>query len=492
MSLFLVGWSDAFLLESAKILAESGAPVSHISLVMGEDYKGLPGKYGPLLREKGIILLDEMEYYLPDRILSLPCDARNPISAELIEDLTHCENIYLAATDRLSFTPVSVSVRRRLYKRLVHYWRGFLQENTITSIVFSSTPHMGWDLVLYHLAVYLGIRVSYFNRTLIPERILFHEHLDNREKVPEDFLKGLGREELISHVGEPLYSDSRGDSVWAQSSRAINTRMEGGVKVEWKRLLWMIIHNKRKLVNSSFYYDRSLNTHGQLIPAYFRYMRDQKALHALYHGHAKPPDFSKKYVFFALHFQPERSTLPEGGIFEDQLLAAEILSAAMPDDWLLYVKEHPRQFSLRFQSRHGRSEAFYRQLTAMDKVRLIDTREDTGNLARNAALVATVTGSVGWESIQMGKACIAFGNPWYAPCSSCYLVGSAEDCRIAISEIAGKSETEVENDRLRFLARYKDWMVLASTSHEMASKSKVPYEVLALNLAGAIRARTSD
>ena len=27
------------------------------------------------------------------------------------------------------------------------------------------------------------------------------------------------------------------------------------------------------------------------------------------------PDLKKKYIYFALHFQPERSTVPEGGIF---------------------------------------------------------------------------------------------------------------------------------------------------------------------------------
>ena len=58
------------------------------------------------------------------------------------------------------------------------------------------------------------------------------------------------------------------------------------------------------------------------------------------------PKLDENFLLFALHFQPERSTMPEGGIFNDQILALKLLSQNIPDNFIIYVKEHPRQFDI--------------------------------------------------------------------------------------------------------------------------------------------------
>ena len=40
-------------------------------------------------------------------------------------------------------------------------------------------------------------------------------------------------------------------------------------------------------------------------------------------------------LFFAMHFQPERTTLPLGGAFNEQYNAINILSKSIPPDWVI-------------------------------------------------------------------------------------------------------------------------------------------------------------
>lgn len=153
-----------------------------------------------------------------------------------------------------------------------------------------------------------------------------------------------------------------------------------------------------------------------------------------------------------LHLQLERSTSPEGGVFDSQYLALCILAAAVPDDWIIYVKEHPIQFTpQRFHTRHYRSQTYYDRMLEHRNVQLLSVDEPLGLLIAEAKFVATITGSVGWEALSQKKACVVFGQPWYYPCQSCYGVGSVDELQQAIAVIQQKTpaDVEVEMDVLR-------------------------------------------
>ena len=57
---------------------------------------------------------------------------------------------------------------------------------------------------------------------------------------------------------------------------------------------------------------------------------------------------AKKIIYFPLHFQPERSTDPEASKYSDQFSSIEILSKFIPNEWEIWVKEHPRQIPLEY------------------------------------------------------------------------------------------------------------------------------------------------
>jgi capsule polysaccharide export protein KpsC/LpsZ len=118
-------------------------------------------------------------------------------------------------------------------------------------------------------------------------------------------------------------------------------------------------------------------------------------------------DYNKKYLFFALHLQPELHTSTLGEEYNDQVLAIQRLANLIPNDWVIYVKEHPNQ--MEFQ----RDKYFFERLKSINKVKLISPFEDNIKLIQNSKFVSTITGTIGWQSIRMQKPVVIFGNSWY-------------------------------------------------------------------------------
>lgn len=118
-------------------------------------------------------------------------------------------------------------------------------------------------------------------------------------------------------------------------------------------------------------------------------------------------DLAKPYVYVPLHLQPEMTTSSLGGIYRDQALMIEALHNILPQGWHIYVKENPKQGS------YARGPMFFERLSRIPSVTFIPAGADTGVLTRHSKLVATVTGTAGWEAIQKGIPALVFGAAWY-------------------------------------------------------------------------------
>lgn len=127
----------------------------------------------------------------------------------------------------------------------------------------------------------------------------------------------------------------------------------------------------------------------------------------------KDPDLNRDYVYFGLHYEPERNTNPDGGAYHDQLLALVELRRLLPDDVVVYVKEHPSQLYRSMRGVLGRSPLFYTQVKNITGVKLVDQSVSSMNLIRNSRFVSTITGSLGNEAAINGKKALIFGDAWY-------------------------------------------------------------------------------
>lgn len=122
------------------------------------------------------------------------------------------------------------------------------------------------------------------------------------------------------------------------------------------------------------------------------------------------PIAGERYVLYPIHFQPEASTLVQAPYYLDQASLIEDISKSLPVGYQLYVKEH-------VSNRGRRPLAFYKRLRDTFGVRLLGPDEDTWTLIRDAAAVAVITGTVGWEGLLFGKPVVTFGDVFYNECT---------------------------------------------------------------------------
>jgi hypothetical protein len=483
--------SDDYFFDVTLRLWERGGPVRAIVAMNARRFEG---------RLPGVELIDARELADPEVVFALNDEDAGCLSAADIGRFENVESLYLRITDRLSYRPVSVRFRLQLFRALLRYWLRFFAERAEIGVAFFvSVPHLGADLIAYHVARAVGVRTLFVERSLIANRVLVLEDYSAIDRVPPTFLAGKTLAEVRQQVDPAVLRAVHEASPWSRHATNINERIvaDRGIaratevlaQVATLRLPEKVVRAARRLqqpvIESTFF----LNDHGtrgyrrEMLRAGYR--RHIAHLRTQYEVLATPPS-DEPYVLFALHMQPERSTCPQGGVYDDQGLAIETAAKALPAGYTLYVKEHPRQFSpTRLKGRHYRDVGFYRRLAKLPNVRWMSIGADTAALVRGALATVTTTGSAGWESLLAGKPCLAFGTPWYGGCRSCHVVRSLDDSRVAYSACLDSTPAQVERDLLAFLAYVQDRFVYAS-SGAVFVRDAPDYDQLVDNLAAAL------
>lgn len=114
----------------------------------------------------------------------------------------------------------------------------------------------------------------------------------------------------------------------------------------------------------------------------------------------------QNFVYYPLHVDPEATTMVLAPHAANQLMVIEALAKAIPAEWLLVVKDHYTMLG-------RRPAGFYDRLKAMPKVRLVSPTVSTFEVTQASRLVAVITGTAGWEAMQMGKPVLCMGPAHY-------------------------------------------------------------------------------
>lgn len=161
------------------------------------------------------------------------------------------------------------------------------------------------------------------------------------------------------------------------------------------------------------------------------------------------------YIVVFLHLQPERTSMPEGGIYAQQWLMVQMLSKVCAvEGFDLYVKEHPSTFMTGPKLYRGRW--FYNSLKALPKVSLVSLSVKSTEILRNAKAVATITGTVGLEAVLKGIPAFIFGESIINGCAGTHRIKNQFDLNSAILSIQNGVEIEFEDIKKFFSALEND------------------------------------
>jgi hypothetical protein len=130
----------------------------------------------------------------------------------------------------------------------------------------------------------------------------------------------------------------------------------------------------------------------------------------------------KKFIFFALHVEPERSTLIAAPFYTNQLELIKNIAKSLPADYVLYVKEHPIM-----KTRNWRSLSFYKEIHQLPNVYLLHPIIKNEKIFPNCSMVITISGTIGLEAAFFNKPSLTFSDNLYSHLSFVYRVKKLED-----------------------------------------------------------------
>jgi hypothetical protein len=278
-----------------------------------------------------------------------------------------------------------INSRRHYYVpgREAETWNGFvitfhtvyrlLKEHNIQLVLHANIPHEGFDFVLHQVARHLGVSSVLCYQSLISNRFWLSS------TMPE-----FGR---FSSNPRLFNLESSGYSLPKQWFYMKGSNMDAA---------YGLVQLVREVCRRPH----------RLPPALVRYVYARQ-FRAAVAALTQQKVAGERYVYFPLHLQPELTTAAQGGVYADQLLAVEVLSAWVPKGCAIYLKENPKQ------TEKQRGPHFYQRLRALPNVRLLGRQESSADLIRNSVGVATITGTAGWEALFYGKPVLVFGAAWY-------------------------------------------------------------------------------
>ena len=354
--------------------------------------------------------------------------------------------VVLQMLDRNDLTGTFRNIdREALFISLTNACFHILESESPAIVVFDVTPHLPGQYLLYEISRALGIKTLFFQpcsfapamlpRTTVESEVRprsIHELSESTKKFIANHLDTSI--ERAAKLGDPPYMedqslrDGRARSVrgTVRSLRGLfrwlmKTRYPDSVDFSGVHRMPKIVRNMTQILISS-QLASSLRRKIMLLP---------KKVHWT----------GEKFEVFFLHYEPERTATPEGGLSLSQAEVVNLVYHTRDKSMKLVIKEHPSQVSGALRGFLGRSLGFYDQIASLTDAAVVGPDVTSRSLIADADRVLTMTGTIGIEATLSGAAVSYFGFPWWQgiPGAEKLQLGSA-GCRTSSRSQASKEE----------------------------------------------------
>lgn len=349
---------------------------------------------------------------------------KNKLKIKNLKKYNFFKTLFEVTSNRV-FIDDEIKKKKNIFYEICSHHYDFIKDNKITHFVYWATPHFHFDISLFCVAELLNLKQFIFHQTNIQNTFCIRKnwYSQHRYKVNKNNINIIDK-----------YLDNKRISTNALKSRSLQFDDFYGKSFFLIRFLIFMIKKTLRILliknnNDKDPYFLYTDDNYRFKEAYLRIkMLVWKLYTYLYFNYVaskKKINLKTKYIYFALHSEPERTIMPEGGIFYDQIRAIKLLRKSIPKEFKIYVKEHPNQFWLRdstIETLFFKGTKFYKELLKIKNLELISNKIKADKIIKNAISTATITGTSGWESIKMGNKAIVFGYPWYSNHKDCLCI----------------------------------------------------------------------
>lgn len=347
------------------------------------------------------------------------------IDESVIQQYALYERLALKMIDRfIDSADMSYNDRKHFYYQLLIYSENVIRETKADVIVFTEIPHHVAQYVLYAVAREAGVDMAMFGYLpFYQERFVMLRHIEdhplNNQEIMDDGtfgdeVSGMINDYLATVTGERekavmphMVKQKRTSGLWHIGSSFVKRSIGKLSLKQGKSSSLDMLKSKEGLI-------RLLPlSYGKSSILKLKGIVHKKKLKKVYEQLAQDVDLDDHYVYVPLHYQPERTTNPDGGVFSDQWLMLNLISKSLPESWQIYVKEHPTQFHPRYEGHLGRDVSDYHRILALKGVKLASITTDSLLLADKSRAVLSVNSSVTFEAFFRRKPALVFAkNNW--------------------------------------------------------------------------------
>ena len=344
---------------------------------------------------------------------------------------------FLDLIQRVNLRKMTEVEIKTFYIYRISFFLNFFNINNIKYAFFDSTPHFPIQFIIFQVLKYFKIKSIILHRTDISNLYILKSDISPKKNYELNISNNYNKN-LIKN-----YFSNNKPSIWQKRSFELNERSKSLNKYKFFKSYFVFLELLMKVLYEEIFHKSNntpsiffLNQFSIANRIYLKqtFILKYQEISKFIRNNSIKPNLNLKFIYFGLHFQPERSTLPEGGIFVDQFKAIQILSKSIDKQTYIYVKEHPRQIDLYPDLRrlNSRNINFYQKILKLKNVKLIDTYFPSEQLLNKSFINSTITGSIGSDSIKIKKPVILFSESWYSESKFCRVVKNIDQCKAAL------------------------------------------------------------
>ena len=284
-------------------------------------------------------------------------------------------------------------------------------------LVFGVTPHEFGEFVVWSVAEWMGVKAIFFQPCPLAPAMLARRNLDEVVISQAATVRSSAHSELITKIARsrierldeglaPTYMEhQKARDVVVGKARHRLLALRSSLRWLWRERFPEAVdfsgheHRHRFVLRlAKIFLVRSLQSN----------LRKQ----VLSLGLAVRAD--ETYCVLALHYEPERTSIPDGLPIVFQGDALVFARNFIPEHVSLLVKEHYSQQSSALRGFLGRSPHFHDVVRTLPNTRFVPTASDLSTIVTGADCVFTLTGTVAIEAVLRGVPVVYFGHPWWA------------------------------------------------------------------------------
>ena len=344
--------------------------------------------------------------------------------------------------------------REAVFYSLLHYFYSELIENEIELVIATEGPHEPTTKILYALASMMGIRRVHFDISMVIPMMVMREGFEGKRfkvgkrkgddrtrhhEIMQAYIDSVLKA-LDPSAVEPLYmtiqrkSDASFVTKFQHNTKG--TGLVGAIKYSRRKIAklfkpYYTVRNvdfldtplKPTLSQALEYRRNRITMKSKLKKQYLESVADTEKL-----------SFDTPFIYFPLHYEPERTSNPDGGLYYNQFDALAALRDFVPNEVPIYVKEHYSQFTAKLHGHRGKSPYFWRVMKTLPNVHMLPMEMQSLELIKRSVFTASITGTASLESAISGKKAVIFGQTWFSGCPNVWQFDDLKDYASFVKE----------------------------------------------------------